>query len=306
MADRRLIGPICAIAVLALAAPAGAQTATVEYGRTALVQPVSGSVEVDPRGYRGAFTLQRTTRLPIGSRIDATNGEVRLITARSKRGGRTRGVFSEGAFVVKQPKRGTPVTELVLTGGEAVDCPAPGGARPMARTAVRRRVRSLRGRSNGGHRTRGRHAAGNVRGTVWRMEDRCEGTLTEVEEGAVQVGDLGRSVRVENGGSFLAWCTETGDYCKNVEAEGGDFRLRIGSFGFTGQYALCIRAPDGVETCRTFTLRRGRFDIFASNVSWRANFPDAGPGVYQARWELPSSEGGPPTVLGPVLPFTVR
>jgi hypothetical protein len=280
--------------------------AAVSYGKTGLARPVGGTVEIDPPGGRAPFTLQRTTRIRIGTRIDATNGEVRLITARSRRGGRTSGVFSEGAFVVRHPARGRPVTELALAGGELVDCPSIGGARPVARAAARRRIRRLRGSSNGGHRMRGRHSAGNVRGTIWRMQDCCEGTLTEVEEGAVELGDLGRDVVIRDGGTFLAWCSRSGDYCKNVEAEASDFRLRIGSFAFGDEYTLCIRAPDGVETCRNFPLRRGRFDIFASNVSWRENFPDAGPGTYVARRELPNPEGGPVTVLGPELPFTVR
>jgi hypothetical protein len=49
------------------------------------------------------------------------------------------------------------------------------------------------GRDRGGRfRTRGRTSVATVRGTAWLTEDRCEGTLTRVTEGAVHVRDVQR------------------------------------------------------------------------------------------------------------------
>ena len=57
----------------------------------------------------------------------------------------------------------------------------------------------------GKFRTRGRFAAATVRGTIWSMQDRCDGTLTRVTRGTVVVRDLrtSRSVVVRTGKSAL-------------------------------------------------------------------------------------------------------
>jgi hypothetical protein len=45
-----------------------------------------------------------------------------------------------------------------------------------------------------------------VRGTIWEMIDRCDGTLTRVRRGRVAVRDFGRrkTVVVRAGKSYLA------------------------------------------------------------------------------------------------------
>ena len=49
-------------------------------------------------------------------------------------------------------------------------------------------VRSLWGKDKGGKfRTHGRWSVASVRGTRWLTQDRCDGTLTKVTEGAVDV-----------------------------------------------------------------------------------------------------------------------
>jgi hypothetical protein len=50
--------------------------------------------------------------------------------------------------------------------------------------------------SGGDFRTRGRNSSGAVRGTRWLTVDRCNGTLTVVREGIVQVHDYGTGERV--------------------------------------------------------------------------------------------------------------
>ena len=55
-------------------------------------------------------------------------------------------------------------------------------------------------------RTRGRHSAATVRGTVWITADRCDGTLTQVKRGRVAVRDLRRkrTITLTAGKSYLA------------------------------------------------------------------------------------------------------
>ena len=59
---------------------------------------------------------------------------------------------------------------------------------------------------SGRFRTRGRYSAGTVRGTIWDTIDRCDGTLTIVHRGTVDVTDFRtrKTVAVHAGHQFLA------------------------------------------------------------------------------------------------------
>ena len=54
--------------------------------------------------------------------------------------------------------------------------------------------------------TRGRYAAGTVRGTIWTTIDRCDGTIIEVQRGTVSVMDLTtrKSILVHAGHQYFA------------------------------------------------------------------------------------------------------
>jgi hypothetical protein len=60
--------------------------------------------------------------------------------------------------------------------------------------------------SGGQFRTKGKYAAGTVRGTVWSMSDLCNGTLTVVHRGTVAVFDEVRrkTILVHAGQRYLA------------------------------------------------------------------------------------------------------
>ena len=111
---------------------------------------------------------------------------MRLVVARDDGGGTWRGVFSEGKFTVTQPATGEPVTTLRLTGPSFRDtCGEAAAARRKPR-----RVRRLWGDGRGRFRTAGHYSAATVRGTRWLVEDRCDGTLTRVVRGEVEVEDF--------------------------------------------------------------------------------------------------------------------
>jgi ferric-dicitrate binding protein FerR (iron transport regulator) len=67
-------------------------------------------------------------------------------------------------------------------------------------------VRRLWGNATGRFRTAGRFASATVRGTQWLTADRCDGTLTQVKQGRVQVRDLvkKKTILVTAGKSYLA------------------------------------------------------------------------------------------------------
>ena len=70
-------------------------------------------------------------------------------------------------------------------------------------------IRRLRGNSRGRFRTSGRNSSATVRGTIWEVIDRCDGTLTRVRRGRVVVRDFRRqrTVIVRAGKSYLARAT---------------------------------------------------------------------------------------------------
>jgi hypothetical protein len=60
--------------------------------------------------------------------------------------------------------------------------------------------------NHGKFRTKGRFSSATVRGTVWDTIDRCDGTLTVVKRGTVDVYDnhKRKTIRVHAGHSYLA------------------------------------------------------------------------------------------------------
>ena len=176
-----------------------------------------GSARASQKGLR-FVPLTEARQIPIGSFLDTKRGTVRLRTATGSSNGAQTGDFARGLFQVLQSRsrsaRG--LTDLVLKGGSFARrvCGSPGRAKAAA--LRRRTVRRLRSNARGRFRTRGRHSAATVRGTVWETTDRCDGTLTKVTRGAVVVRDLrrrrnivvaaGKRTRAPGGGrgSYLA------------------------------------------------------------------------------------------------------
>lgn len=78
------------------------------------------------------------------------------------------------------------------------------------------------------------------------------------------------------------YCSPTGDYCQGWTRKGGPVRLFLDTFSFRGRVRVCVTAPDTTVTCKRFTLRRGRHDIYSIQPRWRGSFPNAGTGTYRA------------------------
>src|SRR5262249_35281726 len=126
-------------------------------------------------------------------------------------------------FQIFQLPDGT--TQLVLVGGDFSVCASfkppkvtpkpkkPKGksskkhtTRQLAGTKQAQTVRALWGNGQGSFQTKGRYAAATVRGTIYYVADRCDGTFTRVERGIVSVHDdvLNKTVTVNAGESYLA------------------------------------------------------------------------------------------------------
>lgn len=192
-------------------------------GKFVNAEPVSGKVFVSVPGGassgRGARAAQKGRRyvplreakqIPVGSFFKTNRGRVRLqIATRTRRRGRQVGVFNGGLFQTAQSRRrrSRGLFVLRLKGSSFRRCRRAGHGRQagVARHS-RRKVRRLRGRARGRFRTRGRYSSATVRGTVWSVTDRCDGTLTKVARGRVAVRDFRRrrNVIVRAGKRYFA------------------------------------------------------------------------------------------------------
>jgi hypothetical protein len=174
-------------------------------GETVVTGKHTGTVRVrTPNG--DSAEIGEGDELPVGSVLDARAGTV-VLSAALPGGGTNEGRFSGGRFEVRQNAR-SGITDVYLRGGSFARCRTRSLASiaSVARTRPRP-IRRLWGSDDGGRfRTHGHNSVATVRGTRWLTEDRCEGTLTRVVKGAVDVRDnrTHRRVTVRAGHSHLA------------------------------------------------------------------------------------------------------
>jgi hypothetical protein len=171
--------------------------------KTTNVGRVSGKVLVKVRGSSKFVELRGDQLIPIGSQVDARNGRAR-VSVEVESAKVQSAVFYDGLFKINQKKARRPVAEMQLV-GKLENC-AKKSKRASA-SARKRRGRRLWGNGKGRFRTRGKRSSALVRGTIWMVEDRCDGsTLTQVRRGTVTVRDFGRrkNVTVKKGKRYVA------------------------------------------------------------------------------------------------------
>jgi hypothetical protein len=159
--------------------------------------------------------------IPIGSTIDARKGALAMSTAADYRAADDAhhlvqtAMLSAAMFTVKQqlaralrhneaPQPGIPPTDLVLTNPVAAVAAAGCRATSGPSKGV---VRSLSGVAKGLYNTIGSASVTTVRDATWIVQDRCDGTLTEVGRGRVMVTPTAkahrRRVTVTGGHAYL-------------------------------------------------------------------------------------------------------
>jgi hypothetical protein len=182
-------------------------------GRTEEVKPIKGKIFVILNGT--LVPLSTAAGLTTGTTIDALHGTLRLTTATGKGLATQTGTFGGAVFKVTQARSGSAkgLTTLALVNNafkgapSFATCTAQTGAGASAAAVSSKVLQLLHAKDNHGKfRTKGRYAAATTRGTVWSIADRCDGTLTHVNQGTVVVNDLVRhkNVTVHAGGSYLA------------------------------------------------------------------------------------------------------
>lgn len=166
------------------------------------------------------FPLTEARRLPIGTKIDARRGTLKLTTASYQRGKLQSATFSGGLFkFASQTRQGlskglanVSLIENDFPGSPSFTACKLGKSAAAGPTATEARLSSRilqtlhASDSHGRFRTTGRHSAATVRGTIWDTTERCDGTLTTVHRGTVLVDDFGlrKTITLHAGQHYLA------------------------------------------------------------------------------------------------------
>jgi hypothetical protein len=199
-------------------------------GKSVVVQVTSGTVFVKyPPGYvpravtpaKGFVPFKGAANLPVGTQVDTKHGRISLTSAADTGGKKTqKSQFYDGVFQIRQvvpkkkPKKPAALTtDLVLKNQiSRSECAPLTGARAASVLAKKKKrgaksvLGKLWGSGKGKFKTSGKYASATVRGTIWLVEDRCDGTLTTVKRGVVSVFDKrrGKTVKVKAPHSYLA------------------------------------------------------------------------------------------------------
>ncbi|HEV3229142.1 MAG TPA: choice-of-anchor Q domain-containing protein [Solirubrobacteraceae bacterium] len=168
-------------------------------GHTVVAGSAAGTALVQLPGSNKFVPLSSVSQLPVGTVIDARSAVVWLFSASDAQGTPQDALMYGSEVKITQRPGATPMTDISLTGGDFSSCP-----NRRARGASMAKAASGKGRSSSSHhvvrrlwaldhhgrfRTHGVNSVATVRGTVWRVDDRCDGTLTKVFDGQVLVHD---------------------------------------------------------------------------------------------------------------------
>jgi hypothetical protein len=166
-------------------------------GESVVVVPKEGTVLIKLPGTGKYVPLEELKEIPVGAIIDATKGKVTL-TSIGPNGEEQTAVFFGGIFKVKQ-KEGSNVVVLelivnkVCRGGMVKQGGTSASASSVATAsgAGGKKGGKLWGSGHGSFKTEGNQGSATVRGTIWLVEDRCDGsTFFKTKRGVVTVNDF--------------------------------------------------------------------------------------------------------------------
>jgi hypothetical protein len=182
-------------------------------GKTLAGDPVAGAAQLG-KG-QGFVPLTEARQIPSGSQIDALQGSLKLVTATGNVGKTQNGTFGGAIFTLNQDRTGISkgLTNLALQEGAFQGAPTYGlcKAKKSADQATAAALSSktlqlLKASAHGKFKTTGRYSSATVRGTVWTIADRCDGTVVHAIRDTVLVQDFVRhtTVILHAGHSYLA------------------------------------------------------------------------------------------------------
>jgi Putative Ig domain len=195
-----------------------AQAVLAESVSTELPPPQAGkSFNIEPAGGNvstrcssdGAFRkLDKPKQVTLDCEIDAENGTVSITASKGSSGETQTALFWGSVFDIGQEAGDNREAVMTLAGQRR--CEKRRGGRGNGRQQRSRKGshgRRLWGSGQGNYKTVGSHGSATVRGTIWLVADRCDGsTLFKVRRGTVVVRDFIKrsSVVLEAGQSYIA------------------------------------------------------------------------------------------------------
>ena len=168
--------------------------------------------------------ITELSKIPNGAVIDALHGTLTLNTAggtqhatlAAKKGKKPKkpktqtGKFGGAVFKVTQTHSGLATLALV-EGAKFKGAPTFASCTTKKGKAVtaavsKKTLQLLHGSAHGKFRTKGRYSAATIRGTIWTIADRCDGTLVHAIKDVVTVDDFVRhkTIALHPGHSYLA------------------------------------------------------------------------------------------------------
>jgi hypothetical protein len=173
-----------------------------------LAAPPASAFESLSKGV-GFIPLAEARQIPVGSTLDTTAGVARLTTATAKPGAMQFGNFGGGFFTILQNRAQRGLTNLNIANAASPKqvCATIGKKAQTASKHLSSKVLGrLNGTAHGKFTTRGQYSAATVRGTIWNVTNRCDGTLTRVSRGVVAVRDFlrRRTITLHAGQQYLA------------------------------------------------------------------------------------------------------
>ncbi len=172
--------------------------------------PGAQAVEALTKG-QAFIPLTEARQIPVGSVLETTGGVVGITTATtaSPKGKLQTGNFGGGIFKLLQNRKQKGLTDLDIVDnhGASQVCATVGKrGKALAAKLSSKTLGRVNASGHGHFAVRGQYSAAAVRGTVWSVANRCEGTLTHVVRGVVSVRDFRRrkTITLFTGESYLA------------------------------------------------------------------------------------------------------
>jgi hypothetical protein len=177
-------------------------------GKSFNLELVDGAVSTKCSDDGDFRKLDRPRQVTLDCQIDAERGAVSVTASKGKGRATQTAVFWGGVFDIDQEAGENREAVMTLAGQRRCEKRKGGiGRRTGQRNRRGSSGRKLWGSGSGNYKTAGSHGAATVRGTIWLVADRCDGsTLFKVKQGTVVVRDFVKdiSVNLDAGQSYIA------------------------------------------------------------------------------------------------------
>ena len=163
----------------------------------------------------GFVPLTEARQIPTGSEIDALHGSLKMVSNTGQVGKTQTATLAGGVFKLTQVRKGITkgMTDFNLVESAFQGAPSYGTCKAKHKASdatiaslSTKTLQLLKVSGHGKFKTTGRYASATVRGTIYTVADKCNGTLTHVIRDTVLVDDFVRhkTILLHAGQSYLA------------------------------------------------------------------------------------------------------